>query len=150
MKESQWCTLTINEKRSRKRREKEEISAVVKQRRRNICTRTNETIGISNNVLVQAKAVGAAKFDIKKERVLSKGNAHDIAALFNIGSVRTLRRYISKMSTDMDIEVYVDRARSGRPSEITSEDMKTSFLQYLASRGYHFTVRCVTRWLKSR
>ena len=100
-------------------------------------------------MFVQAKADGAAEFLIKKEKILSKGNAHDIAALFNVGSVRTLRRYISKMCTDMDIEVYVDRARSGRPSEITSEEMKTSFLQYLASRGYHVTVRSVTRWLKA-
>ena len=100
-------------------------------------------------MLVQAKAVGATEFVIKKEKILSKGNSHDIAAVFNIGSVRTLRRYISKMDTDMDIEVYVDRARSGRPSEITSEEMKTSFSQYLASRCYHVTVRSVTRWLKS-
>ena len=69
-------------------------------------------------MLVQAKVVGAAEFVIRKEKILSKGNAHDIAALSNIGSLRTLRRYVSKIGTDIDIEVYVDRVRSGRLSEI--------------------------------
>ena len=48
----------------------------------------------------------------------------------------------------MDIEIYEDHARSGRPAEIISEEMKNKFMEFLSSRRYHITIRSITSWLK--
>ena len=155
LESSEWRQLCTNEKRYRKRTTRDEIEPVVKQRTKtltekklNMRKRTTRSSILPSKTILRAKAVGAAEYTIWKEKCLKKDQADDIASLFNIGSERTLRRYISRVNSDMAIEMYEDRPRSGRPTEILCEDLKDSFLQYLASRRYHVTIRSVTSWLK--
>ena len=148
--------MITNDKRNQTRATFEEIGTVVKQRDKNFsktrqrpCKRSTKlNIGTSKAVL-RAKAVGAAEYILEKENVLRNKQANDIASKFCIGSGRTLRRFMARTDSDMTIELYEDRARSGRPSEITCKNLKISFLQYLASRRYHVTIRSVVSWLKS-
>ena len=57
-------------------------------------------------------------------------------------------KFMSRDGSEMSIEIYEDRPRSGRPAEIVSEELKKCFLQYLSSRRYHATVRGIASWLR--
>lgn len=103
-----------------------------------------------SKALNRAKAVCAAELYIQKEKVLKNKEAHGVVSLFKIDSGRILLRYISRLDSDVAIEIFEDPARSGRPSEVVFEYLKNYFLQYLASRSYHVIIRSVERWLKSR
>ena len=86
---------------------------------------------------------------MKKQNGLSNNEANVIASAFSIGTGQTLRRYLRKLDDGNTIEVVEDSNRSGRPIEVTSQEMRDKFLQYLASRQYHVTVRSVHMWLKA-
>ena len=55
-------------------------------------------------------------------------------------------KFTGRDDSEMGIEIYEHRSRSGRPVEVVTEELKKRFLQYLLSRRYHTTVRWITSW----
>ena len=68
-----------------------------------------------------------------------------IVPLFKIGIGRASRWYVSRLDSDMHIEMFEDRARSGRPFEIACKDLKHNFFQFLVLKYYYVTIRSVER-----
>ena len=127
---------------------KKSLKKIEKKKRRSIAESSTKYRS-STQAILRAKAVGAAEYVRPEEKVLKNLKANEIASAFNIRSGITLRRYIRRLDSETSIEMVEDLPRTGRPKDITSEELRQKYLEYISSRIYHVTVRSVANWLKS-
>ena len=96
----------------------------------------------------RTQAIGALQYRLSVAGTVRENEISNIASTFNIGSGRTLRRHYQNFRDGTGEGFIEDQNKSGRPVQVTSKENQAKFLQFLASRKYHVTVRTVECWLR--